>query len=221
MRPIAYLRKKITKKPNKPKQLGYERNSKTGRLEKPGTSAFNTKLELQKQERASLLKEYKRKEKKDPKINAQKTRDRKIQQDRKISDIKGERALNLEIAEKKRKTDLKKRQLKAWVGKVDSLLALSKKGTVLEIKEKTFHEIFGVEIDAIKKSFVSPSLKKSRYNYLHELFTADFFSVFHKSFVPTNMENMSAKDAIYFIESVSKKAKQRKAKIYKEFRENI
>ena len=27
MRPIAYLRKKITKKPNKPKQLGYERNT--------------------------------------------------------------------------------------------------------------------------------------------------------------------------------------------------
>lgn len=221
MKPIATIRKKITKKPNKPKQLGYERNQKTGRLEKPGTSAFNTKLELQKQERASLLKEYKKREKNDPEINKQKTRDRKIQQDRKISDIKRQRAFDLALAEKKRKTALKKRQLKAWIGKVDSLLALSKKGTVLEIKERVFHEIFDVEIDAIKKSFISPSLKRARYNYLHELFTADFFNVFHKSFVSTNLENMSARDAISFIENVSKKAKQRKSKIYKEFRENI
>ncbi|MFA5745995.1 MAG: hypothetical protein WCX82_01210 [archaeon] len=123
-------------------------------------------------------------------------------------------------SEASRLSALKQRQLKEWVRKLDSLLAVSKKGTVHEIKEKLFQELFKREITSIKVSAVDSNLQARQYNYLHELFTSYFYNLLHSSFGPTNLQNMNSREAVVFIETISKKAKNRKEKIYKEFRKD-
>ncbi len=126
----------------------------------------------------------------------------------------------IERRKKIRKADLERIELKDWIRKLDSLLAVSKKGTVHEIKEKLFKELFKREITSIKVGTVDSNLQAREYSYLHGLFTSDFYNILHSSFVPTSLQNMSAKDAINFIENVSKKAKSRTKSVYKEFRKN-
>ena len=56
---LLRLRKAVTGKRATPKELGYERDSKTGRLTKPGTKKFNEKIAFEKENKEILIKEYK------------------------------------------------------------------------------------------------------------------------------------------------------------------
>lgn len=224
LRPILALRKAITGKKATPKDLGYKRDPKTGRLTKPGTAAFNEKIEFVKADKKLLTDFYKKKMKNSrlesqEQMYEQKLIDRNKQYNNKLEIMRAERKLSLKNTEASRLASLKKRQITEWVRKLDSLLAVSKKGTVHQIKEKLFQELFNKEIAAIKVSIADKSLQATKLDYLHSLFTSDFYDVLHKSFIPTKLKEMSAKDAVKFIEDISKSAKQRKAIIYKEFRE--
>jgi len=201
-------------------RLGYKRIN--GKLTKPGTARFNEKVEFTTEEKNAIIDKYHQRYMEasgaDKKIKENKIISKARQYNNKLDIIKDQRQREINRKEKNRKADLKKRQLKEWVRKLDSLLAVSKKGTVNEIKEKLFQELFKKEIRSIKLSLADKGLQAMRYDYLHRLFSTDFYNTLHSSFVPTNLERMSARDAINFIENISKKAKARKAEIYNEFR---
>ncbi len=223
LKPILALRKALTGKRAIPKELGYERDPKTGRLQKPGTKKFNEKVEFTKEEHKALLKIYKKRLKEEPtKTNEQKLIDRKIQLDRKLRDIKDKRTYDLEIVERNRKISLKKRQLKEWVAKLDSILAVSRKGSVQGIMEHNFKLLFGKEIDVInKKAIYSKAEANKAYEYIHNLYVSEFYSTLHKSFNSKKLGDISAKDIFDILNEISSQARKKNINKYNAFRSSF
>lgn len=222
---LLKLRKAVTGKRATPKELGYERNPKTGRLTKPGAAAFNEKVQFTTLDKKLLLSEYNRRIKtanfkEDADIYRQKKIDRKKQYDRKIADLRIQRAHDKAITEKRRLADLKKRQLKDWIQKLDAVLKNSRKPTVNEFKEKLFKELFTREIEGVRnKGITSSSRAKQAYEYLHNSFITDFYNELHRSYVPANISKMSAKNITEYLTQIAQKTKAKKDRtIYREFR---
>jgi len=225
LKPKAFLalRKAITGKRATPEELGYERDPKTGRLQKPGTKAFNEKVKFTKEEQKALLKIYKKRLKEDPtEINEQKLVDRKIQLNRKLEILKAQRQRNLEIVERHRKISLKKRQLKDWVKRLDSILAVSRKGSVQGIMEHNFKLLFGKELDVInKKAIYSKAEARKAYEYIHNLYVSEFYSTLHKSFNSKKLGDMSAKDIVSLLNEISSQARKKNINKYNAFRSSF
>lgn len=240
-KPRIYLkaRKAITGKRAKPSELGYKRNPKTGKLTKPGTRAFNEKVAFTGQNRDSLLKVYEKKIKSlektvgankkeqmkidlDKKIYEQKITDLKLKYKRKISDLETQRTHDLEVAERRRLTAIKKRQMESWTKKLNTVLKASRKGTVKEIMDTKFKDLFSQEIDIINKiAIYSKAEAKHAYESIYQTYVEDFNSVFHKGFKPTELKKMSADNIVDFLSEVSKVAKQKNATMYYSFRKRF
>lgn len=224
IKPLLKLKRLIKARPLTPTELGYKRDPKTGRLTKPGTDKFNEKISFVKEENAALVKAYKKRIKSaeslsDKKISEQKLIDRKRQIKTRLQLMELQRKQELKTAEKRRLIDLKKRQLKDWVRKLDVVLKNSKKGTVQDIKEKLFQELFAKEIDQIKKRAILSKSTIKAYDYIHSEFTNDFYSELHKTYISTNLSTMSADSIIDFLRQLAIRIKRRKDKdIYSEFK---
>jgi len=201
------LKKKITQKPNTAKQLGYERNPKTGKLEKPGTRDFNARMELQKLESESLLKTYKKRIDKEPtEANRQKLTDRQQQLDRKTNNIKTERELTLKNREKARRASLNKRQIENWVKKINSLLYLKDPKLSVNSMSRELYTKHAIKLEkkieslakskrfAIGSVFVSLKAKK--------LFKEILYSTLQRSIVPSEFKKMNSNDAHKLMEKI-------------------
>lgn len=225
-KPRLYLRirKAITGKRATPSELGYKRNPKTGRLTKPGTLAFNEKVDFIKKDRNSLLSEYRRRKRtttnpKEVSIYEQKIIDKRHQFNSRISNLKAEREHKIDVAESKRKAALRKRQIKDWTNKADAVLKISKQGTVKEIMDGNFERLFAKEIKIIN-NIADYSVKEAKqiYSKMYKSFVSDFNYVFRKRFIPTELKNMSASDIVGFLSKVSSAARKRKSSEYSNFR---
>ncbi|HRS42481.1 MAG TPA: hypothetical protein P5530_01215 [Candidatus Diapherotrites archaeon] len=250
-KPRIYLkaRKAITGKRAKPSELGYKRNPKTGKLTKPGTRAFNEKLAFTEQNRDLLLSEYRSRiiEAKNAKKNAkslsaheQNKIDRQIEiYKQKIVDIekkynyeisnkKRQRTHDLEVAERRRLTAIKKRQLKYKISKIDALLSVSNKPTINSTLQNLITDIFQYELKKViakSKNKPVPSdflekytdamnemiysrLEPSKYNITNKV-TTEFYREFNKAVSAIELESMTPRDAQVLVSSITKSIKRK------------
>lgn len=243
IKPILTAKRLIKGRPLTASELGYKRQTKTvtpGKAKKwerpemagklyegltrPGQEKFNEKIEFTKGEKEDFVKLYKKKIRnannqlsKD--ILEQKLQDRRNQYNNKLETIRDIRKREISRKEKARLADLKKRQLKDWIKKLDTVLKTSRKGTVQEIKEKLFQELFAKEIDQIKKRAILSKSAIKAYEYIHSEFTTDFYEELHKTYVPTNLSKMGADSISDFLRNLSIRIKRRKDEtIYSDFK---
>ncbi|HOW29466.1 MAG TPA: hypothetical protein PK685_02215 [archaeon] len=212
---LLRLRKAVTGKRATPKELGYERDPKTGRLTKPGTKKFNEKIAFEKENKEILIKEYKKrvknaKELRDKKIQEQKLIDRRLQLNKRLQLMKLERKYDLKNAERKRLNAIKKRQTKEWVNKLNRLLKISGKDlTVQKIHDKLVNKVYEKLAKKAEREQRGLFVKAPSFSEVNRKVTGAFYSEIHKSVIPTEIKNMSPVQAIEFLEKIYKRVGRR------------
>lgn len=211
-KPLLKVKKNVTKKPSTRKELGYERDHKTGRLKKPGTTKFNEKIEFTKEDKQRFVDFYKKKQKSltdvgDNKINAQKLTNKRIYYNSKLEIMNAERNLKLKQAEKARTTSLRNRQMVTWTKKLNSLLMASGENiTVKSINEQLIEKTYR---NTLRKTKIlqegTPSKVSSLYAKTRSIVTNAFYSEIHRSIIPTEIKNMTPIQAKKFLVDISKR----------------
>lgn len=209
--PIKPLKRIIKGRRLTATELGYERNPKTGRLEKPGTKRFNEKVAFQEDHNNALLDLYRQKIKENPTdINKQKLVDREIQLTRKLTDIKRQRAHDLAVAERNRFLSLKRRQLKYKVSRINSLLSVANKGKVGIFLENLIDDVHKYKVRKAAENQKNKLLKKvpSLFEVSREI-TREFYNEFDKAVMPTELKDMNSRDAVILVDGICKRIKRR------------
>lgn len=212
IKPLLKLKRIIKGKRLTSTELGQERNPKTGRLEKPGTKAFNEKVAFQEDHNTGLLDLYKKKLKENPtEINEQKLIARKKQLNRHLDDIKRQREYDLKMAERNRLNSLNRRQLNYKISKINALLSLSpKKITVKSTLENLIEDIFDFRVRKAREKQKDKLLirTQSLLEVSREISKA-FYAEFDMAVSPTELKNMTSRDAQVLVSSISNKIRRR------------
>jgi hypothetical protein len=208
IKPLLKLKRIIKGRRLTSTELGYERNPKTGRLEKPGTRAFNEKVAFQEDHNTGLLDLYKKKLKENPtEINKQKLIDRERQLNRRLDDIKRQRDYDLKMAE----DAIKRKHRNAKILKINALLSLSnKKITVKSTLENLSKEIYNFRLKKAKEKQKGKLIirTQSLLDVSREISKA-FYEEFDKAVRLIDSRNMTSRDAQVLVSSISNKIRRR------------
>ena len=192
-------------------ELGYERDPNTGRIIKPGTRKFNEKVAIHRDLKEPRIAFYKRRAIENPtEVNIQKLVDARLQLKQEIGNMERDRKYDLDVIDAKRKRTLKKRQIEYKISKIDSLLLISNNKTVSLFLKELANDIYKYKVRKAKEKQkgklikIIPSLKG-----VSKVVIREFYREFDKAVSPTELKNMTSRDAVILVDKICKGIKRR------------